>query len=185
MAAIASTSYGGTHALQVSQSDQQVNPEDQYLTTFFCRALYDYRSTDSSSLSFVRGDIIEVLTQLESGWWDGLLNDERGWFPSNYVQPITEQEAETEFQRIDFAAGHGEVHDSAIDVSQRAGVGASDNNQWLREAMEYPNANARDDFDPPGFDRLAGTGAANEFWVPQVTQTGQVGLLASSYILSS
>ena len=64
--------------------------DDQYLTTFFCRALYDYRSQDASSLSFYKGDIIEVLTELESGWWDGLLNDERGWFPSNYVQRITD-----------------------------------------------------------------------------------------------
>ncbi|PKC68845.1 Src homology-3, partial [Rhizophagus irregularis] len=49
------------------------------------RALYDFNSNDSSSLSFKRDDIIQVLTQLESGWWDGLCNGERGWFPSNYV----------------------------------------------------------------------------------------------------
>ncbi|PWN34270.1 uncharacterized protein FA14DRAFT_124014, partial [Meira miltonrushii] len=54
--------------------------------SFFVRALYDFNSTESSSLSFKKGTLIEVLTQLESGWWDGLLgNDTRGWFPSNYV----------------------------------------------------------------------------------------------------
>jgi hypothetical protein len=38
-----------------------------------CRvqAMYPYQSADSSALSFGKGDIIEVLTQLESGWWDG------------------------------------------------------------------------------------------------------------------
>lgn len=38
-----------------------------------CRvqAMYPYQSGDSSALSFGKGDIIEVLTQLESGWWDG------------------------------------------------------------------------------------------------------------------
>ncbi|KAI5835257.1 SH3-domain-containing protein, partial [Schizophyllum commune Tattone D] len=51
----------------------------------FCKALYDYEAQDPSALSFKRGDIIEVLTQQPSGWWDGLLGDERGWFPSNYV----------------------------------------------------------------------------------------------------
>ncbi|CAI2180023.1 2452_t:CDS:2, partial [Funneliformis geosporum] len=49
------------------------------------RALYDFDSNESTNLSFKRNDIIQVLTQLESGWWDGLCNGERGWFPSNYV----------------------------------------------------------------------------------------------------
>ena len=49
--------------------------ESENLSTFFCRALYDYASTDESSLSFRRGAVIEVLTRLESGWWDGLLGD--------------------------------------------------------------------------------------------------------------
>ncbi|GBB99424.1 hypothetical protein RclHR1_03520004 [Rhizophagus clarus] len=56
------------------------------------RALYDFNSNDSSSLSFKRDDIIQVLTQLESGWWDGLCNGERGWFPSNYVTVYEEED---------------------------------------------------------------------------------------------
>jgi len=76
--------------------DQVPFGQPNYLTGVFCRALYDYDSTDASSLSFRRGDIIEVLTRLESGWWDGLLNDERGWFPSNYVAIMSEQELEQE-----------------------------------------------------------------------------------------
>ncbi|KAJ7263986.1 SH3 domain-containing protein, partial [Mycena haematopus] len=52
----------------------------------FCRALYNYDAQDGNScLSFRQNDILEVLTQKPSGWWDGLLGDERGWFPSNYV----------------------------------------------------------------------------------------------------
>lgn len=52
------------------------------------RALYDYSGGEESALSFRKGDIIQVLTQLESGWWDGLCNGERGWFPSNYVSDL-------------------------------------------------------------------------------------------------
>lgn len=56
---------------------------------FFVRAQYDFASTDPSSLSFKKDEVIEVLTQLESGWWDGILeNGLRGWFPSNYVTSI-------------------------------------------------------------------------------------------------
>ncbi|KAI9299747.1 SH3 domain-containing protein, partial [Cunninghamella echinulata] len=49
------------------------------------RALYAFRSNDKSSLEFEQGDIIEVLNQLQSGWWDGWCKGSRGWFPSNYV----------------------------------------------------------------------------------------------------
>jgi son of sevenless-like protein len=55
----------------------------------FVRALYDYDADDQTSLSFHQGDIIQVITQLESGWWDGVINDVRGWFPSNYCTVIS------------------------------------------------------------------------------------------------
>ena len=54
----------------------------------YVRALYDYEADDRTSLSFHEGDVIEVITQLESGWWDGVINGVRGWFPSNYCQVI-------------------------------------------------------------------------------------------------
>ncbi|KAG1316747.1 hypothetical protein G6F62_013304 [Rhizopus arrhizus] len=59
-----------------------------------CRvqALYPFKSNDPSSLSFEQDDYIEVLTKLPSGWWDGLCNGSRGWFPSNYVRIIQEEE---------------------------------------------------------------------------------------------
>ncbi|KAJ3521388.1 hypothetical protein NM208_g13312 [Fusarium decemcellulare] len=36
----------------------------------YVRALYDYEADDRTSLSFHEGDVIQVITQLESGWWD-------------------------------------------------------------------------------------------------------------------
>ena len=61
----------------------------------FVRALYGYNGTDSASLSFRQGDVIEILSTAESGWWDGIVlrSSTRGWFPSNYVEPISEVEA--------------------------------------------------------------------------------------------
>lgn len=59
----------------------------------YVRALYDYEADDRTSLSFHEGDEIQVITQLESGWWDGVINGVRGWFPSNYCQVITTPEA--------------------------------------------------------------------------------------------
>ena len=57
--------------------------------SMYVRALYDYEADDRTSLSFHEGDVIQVITQLESGWWDGVINGVRGWFPSNYCQAIT------------------------------------------------------------------------------------------------
>ncbi|GAA5880559.1 hypothetical protein JCM3774_002009 [Rhodotorula dairenensis] len=61
----------------------------------FVRALYSYNGADSAALSFRQGDVIEVLSTQESGWWDGVIlqTGTRGWFPSNYVEPISEVEA--------------------------------------------------------------------------------------------
>jgi Variant SH3 domain len=55
------------------------------LTDDSVRAVYDYRPDDETLLGFAKGDIIEVISTLETGWWDGILNGKRGWFPSNYV----------------------------------------------------------------------------------------------------
>ena len=52
------------------------------------RALYDYHSPDATNLSFQAGTLIRVLTQLQSGWWDGCIDGERGWFPCNFVTEV-------------------------------------------------------------------------------------------------
>lgn len=57
------------------------------------RALYDYVSEDHTSLDLQTGDLIQVITQLETGWWDGVRNGSRGWFPSNYCEFVSEAEA--------------------------------------------------------------------------------------------
>lgn len=101
--------YFGTPDMIAADAQNAMNGLDDFdeneERSFFVRALYDFNSTESSSLSFKKGTLIEVLTQLESGWWDGLLgNDTRGWFPSNYVERISDAEAEAELQaQHDFA----------------------------------------------------------------------------------
>ncbi|KAF8635804.1 hypothetical protein AX15_000011 [Amanita polypyramis BW_CC] len=113
-----------THHAQQHQF-RQFRPEDELeieaeepFQPFFCRALYDYQSQDNSALSFRRGDIIEVLSQQPSGWWDGFLGDERGWFPSNYVMIISEEEAEQVF-----AAAANEIASQGVGMASPAGVG--------------------------------------------------------------
>lgn len=96
----------------------------------FCRALWDYDGSDErSALTFKQGDIIEVITQLESGWYDGILRDVRGWFPSNYcemVQPGEEQEQDDE----DYSSSEDE--DEHEVVEKRGSLNESD--FWIPQA---------------------------------------------------
>ena len=108
MAAEAFNSRAQTMSLGPDPAQQQPE-EEQFLSTFFCRALFDYQTDNDSSLSFRRDDIIEVLTRLESGWWDGLLGQERGWFPSNYVTIISDQEADAALAAAEVAAATAQL----------------------------------------------------------------------------
>lgn len=86
-----------------------ISPEPSAL---FVRAMYDYDADDHTSLSFRRGDIIQVLNQLETGWWDGVMENVRGWFPSNYCAILTEAE--------DF--GDHFIHRNDTDLSADSGL---------------------------------------------------------------
>ncbi|SCV69728.1 BQ2448_1122 [Microbotryum intermedium] len=74
--------------------DSEHDPADDS-SSFYVQALYAYSGVDTSCISFRAGDVIEVLSTLSSGWWDGVLCEHkiRGWFPSNYVQRLDEQDA--------------------------------------------------------------------------------------------
>lgn len=56
--------------------------------SMYLHALYDYQSDNANNLSFQKGETVQVITQLENGWWDGVINGKRGWFPSNYCAVI-------------------------------------------------------------------------------------------------
>ena len=165
--------------------DQPQAGDEQYISTFFCRALYDYQTNDSSSLSFHKGDIIEVLTRLESGWWDGLLNEERGWFPSNYVTVISDQEAEAALNGSEYPSSQASLpDDSMVDMAHTMSqaLGQSDaDGDWLNgaDADYQPQRTAA--YTNGATSRAGGGGAQqSDFWVPQVSQDGRVSFLFCS-----
>uniref|UniRef100_A0A8C1STQ0 Osteoclast-stimulating factor 1 n=1 Tax=Cyprinus carpio TaxID=7962 RepID=A0A8C1STQ0_CYPCA len=53
-----------------------------------CRALYAYDAQDTDELGFQTDDIIEILCEDPSGWWQGRLRGKEGMFPGNYVEKI-------------------------------------------------------------------------------------------------
>ncbi|AEO68966.1 534c7d71-9a7e-4081-a468-76549fb1a145 [Thermothielavioides terrestris] len=123
----------------------------------YVRALYDYEADDRTSLSFHEGDIIQVITRLESGWWDGVINGVRGWFPSNYCQiiqspdelPELEEGADTE--RMDDENDEQEGYEEGVDEDD-----LSDHEEGL--PLEGNDA-----------DR-----SRADFWIPQATPDGRL-----------
>jgi len=167
-----STSSNTTPTSQVialqQQDDEQVG-EEQY-NTLFCRALYDYDAQDPSALSFRTDDIIEVLTQQPSGWWDGLLGEERGWFPSNYVTIISDEEAELAFSQAEYSTldGQNGLQPSIGDTAMTPEI-QSENEEWLNNEVSLRNGNR----EANGISNVNGN-QPSDFWIPEVTPDGQV-----------
>ncbi|KAG1751178.1 ras guanine nucleotide exchange factor domain-containing protein [Suillus lakei] len=72
------------HYPLASASDEtvRVSPSPEFVL-----ALHDFhpQHQNATCLSFRAGQVIHVLNRDSSGWWDGEINGQRGWFPSNYV----------------------------------------------------------------------------------------------------
>ncbi|KAL5000320.1 ras guanine nucleotide exchange factor domain-containing protein [Aspergillus recurvatus] len=144
------------------------SPSPEPAPALFVRAMYDYDADDHTSLSFRRGDVIQVLNQLETGWWDGVINGNvRGWFPSNYCAVITDlRELEEHVSQV-------QVHDEA-DISADSGAGEEFEEEH-DDDTDSP-ANARDSepilpiegMDPPSQQEEAA------FWIPQATPDGRL-----------
>ncbi len=130
----------------------------------YVRALYDYEADDRTSLSFHEGDVIQVITQLESGWWDGVINGVRGWFPSNYCEIVTSPDE--------------------LPETEQNGVGVADAMDEEAEEDVYEEGFDDEDEDDAddgtgllpfeGTDSESRPGNGNDFWIPQATSDGRL-----------
>ncbi|KAK5988768.1 Cell division control protein 25 [Cladobotryum mycophilum] len=126
--------------------------------SMYVRALYDYEADDRTSLSFHEGDVIQVITQLESGWWDGVINGVRGWFPSNYCQIIT----------------------SSDDLPDPGQNGHGDDDEIDDGEVYDDRSDQDDDSESDAYGGLplegadSGDKARADFWIPQATPDGRL-----------
>jgi son of sevenless len=135
-------------------------PSNAPLSVMYVRALYDYEADDRTSLSFHEGDVIQVITQLESGWWDGVINGVRGWFPSNYCQVLPSTE-------------------NVLEESQQ---GEHEEDEDMEEDEEYEDQyeddegeSERDDLTQLPIEGNSNTEKARaDFWIPQATPDGRL-----------
>lgn len=193
-------------ATPTADSDSLSTDDQQYISTFFCKALYDYQSQDDSSLSFRKGDVIEVLTKLETGWWDGLLGDERGWFPSNYVAVISDEEADAVLSAAE--DGGPVTQDGRQPHAAYADASTLDNNSETMSSLpsmssltssssSMPRSLQSDDwadgeveFEPPrrraelpGRAPASTPSQPSDFWVPTMSPDGQVSPESSHFAI--
>lgn len=120
------------------------------------RALYDYQADDTTSLSFRQGDIIQVITQLESGWWDGVIHGVRGWFPSNYCSVMSSPYDDANGLHGGLEMDNEELDDEFADHDLQQSL-----NNHIAAGNFHPN----------------GTGTGQEeaaFWIPQATPDGRL-----------
>lgn len=137
----------------VASTDLPPPPPPMYV-----RALYDYDADDHTSLSFRRGDIIQVLTQLESGWWDGVINNVRGWFPSNYTVEISNPD-----ELGELAGGQDDSE-----------TGSGTEEDYDDEEEDSDAQTQDEDSDLPIEGGSTQTQEEAAFWVPQATPDGRL-----------
>nr|XP_046254906.1 SH3 domain-containing protein 21 isoform X2 [Scatophagus argus] len=53
-----------------------------------CEVTYAYNPAHEDELELEVGEIIEIIREIEDGWWMGMKNGKVGAFPSNFVQEI-------------------------------------------------------------------------------------------------
>lgn len=65
------------------------------------RAVYDYSAADEDEVSFVDGDVIVDVQQIDEGWMYGCVErtGQRGMLPANYVEAIWARGKEKEGEK--------------------------------------------------------------------------------------
>ncbi|KAM9774739.1 SH3 domain-containing kinase-binding protein 1 isoform 4-T4 [Syngnathus typhle] len=53
-----------------------------------CKAAFSYVPQHEDELELKIGDIIDIVAEVEEGWWEGILNGKSGMFPSNFTKEI-------------------------------------------------------------------------------------------------
>ncbi|KAG0444443.1 hypothetical protein HPB47_013788 [Ixodes persulcatus] len=79
-----SASAGGTTPTKSKKADDKTT-EMEALNRRRARVAYSYQPQNEDELHLEVSDLIEVLEEVEEGWWKGVLRGRVGVFPSNFV----------------------------------------------------------------------------------------------------
>lgn len=134
----------------------------------------------NDKLAFEEGEVLLVLSELQGGWWFAAKGDQRGWIPSDFMDPLPEGEEEEEEEEEDEEADDN--YDPAEDFGPGArtggGQGADEDDDAVSQALAaVSNAEAmlaRLNVSTEKNDRARSGGSSLES-EPVLTTTGAVG----------
>uniref|UniRef100_A0A3Q3VR96 Osteoclast-stimulating factor 1 n=1 Tax=Mola mola TaxID=94237 RepID=A0A3Q3VR96_MOLML len=71
-------------------SDSSIRPgrKGEQIRKRRCKAAFSYLPQHEDELELKIGDVIEIIAEVEEGWWEGYLNGKTGMFPSNFTKEI-------------------------------------------------------------------------------------------------
>ncbi|XP_029361104.1 SH3 domain-containing protein 21 isoform X2 [Echeneis naucrates] len=111
-----------------------------------CEVVFAYSPMNEDELELVVGDTIEIMKEIEDGWWMGMKNGKVGAFPSNFVEEIfvplkdlKHSEAKMRPKLTDAMFSKG--------LSQRTSVRKKENMTECCQAMFDYKAKAEDELD--------------------------------------
>ncbi|XP_037305214.2 CD2-associated protein isoform X2 [Pungitius pungitius] len=75
-----------------------------------CKVLFDYQPQNEDELELKIGDVVDVIEEVEEGWWNGNFNGKSGLFPSNFVK------------ELDATGEDGDTSEGAADETDESGM---------------------------------------------------------------
>ncbi|CAL4092711.1 unnamed protein product, partial [Meganyctiphanes norvegica] len=110
---------------QQQQQQQQQHPPNAHKREMGgrrCRVVFSYAPQHDDELGLTVGETINVLQEVEEGWWKGVLNGQVGMFPSNFVEDISDAEATSGNTTTSSLATHSTIpashnHNSTTPIS--------------------------------------------------------------------
>uniref|UniRef100_A0A8C5TIE5 SH3 domain containing kinase binding protein 1 n=1 Tax=Malurus cyaneus samueli TaxID=2593467 RepID=A0A8C5TIE5_9PASS len=97
-----------------------------------CQVAFSYMPQNEDELELKVGDIIEVVGEVEEGWWEGILNGKTGMFPSNFIKELSDcddvgiaQEEQVKSSLKDATGSESDGGDSCSTKSEGANGGTT------------------------------------------------------------
>lgn len=97
----------------------------------FARALYDHSPQDHLELPLQKGDIVEIISEDESGWWKAERLGKNGIVPAPYMEKLP---LATRVAKATFPFDAQEASDLHLQIGELAIVHSADGDWWQAEA---------------------------------------------------
>lgn len=97
----------------------------------FARAMYDHLPQDSLELQLSRGDIVEIFSEDESGWWKAERFGKSGIVPAPYMEKLPPG---TRVAKATYPFDAHEATDLRLQVGEFAVINQSEGDWWQAEA---------------------------------------------------